>query len=320
VGVLIWLVGFLREPTRKHAAALVGLAATVVVVGGIVFAAVDHVSVLTGWYWAVTTATTVGYGDVTPKNGAGRVVAVVVMLTTIPMLGAVFALWSGAAAAARLRRLMHMGRSFPTGRFRLVVGMHPVVPGMLDELVRTGHDVVLVADVDAASVPVEVHHVKGEPTNLHSLRSAHPERAEHALVTGDTDGEVLISAVLLRECSRDLEVTALVHSSSAADALHDLGVRVALSADDLLSHTLAKVLEAPHAGELLIELLDSEEHTLDELAPPPEAAGKPLSAIRADREDLVLGLVQNGAVKLGLGEDPVVTAADRLLVVRPIRR
>jgi hypothetical protein len=43
----------------------------------------------------VTTATTVGYGDVTPRNTAGGVIATGVMLTTIPIVPAVFALVAG---------------------------------------------------------------------------------------------------------------------------------------------------------------------------------------------------------------------------------
>lgn len=40
----------------------------------------DFDSVLTGIYWAVVTITTVGYGDVAPITGAGRFLAVLVML------------------------------------------------------------------------------------------------------------------------------------------------------------------------------------------------------------------------------------------------
>lgn len=309
-----------RAGSRKHAVMLICLAGFIVVAGGIAYAIAESRSIWIGWYWAVTTASTVGYGDVTPKTTAGHVIAVVVMLAAIPVLGAVFAMWSGAAAATRLRRLMHMGRAFPEGRFRIVVGMHPVVPAMLDEIVKAGDDVVLVADVDPATVRDEVHLVRGDPTSVHALRSAHPEKAAHALVTGTSDGDVLVGAVLLHECAPELPMTGLVHSKPAAEALKDLGVGVSISADDLLSHALAKVLEAPHAGALIVELLDSDSHRLDELETTPEMAGRPLSSLRDERDDLVLGLVHGEEVDLGIGQDPVVAAGDRLLVARPSSR
>ncbi|MGO9197049.1 MAG: ion channel [Acidimicrobiales bacterium] len=308
---------FLVHPSRRHALWLIAAAAGVVLAGGIAFCVAENISPWLGLYWSVTTATTVGYGDVTPKTTAGHVIAIVVMLTTIPLLGAVFATWSGAAAAARLRRMLHMGRSFPEGTFRLVVGMQPVVPAMLDELVDTGHDVVLVADVDPVTVRDEVHLVKGDPTSEQALKAARPAKAEHALVTGASDGDVLVSVVLLRAAAPALAMTALVHSRSTSDALKDLGVSQTISTDELLSHTLAKALETPHAGALLVELLDSERHFIDELETTAEMTGRALSSLRNERDDLVLGLVHDDKVSLGIGEDPVVASGDRLLVARP---
>ena len=153
----------------------------------------------TGLYWAITTATTVGYGDVTPRNAAGRVIASLVMLTTIPLLAAVFALASGDVAAAGIRRILGMRSHFPEGRYRLVIGMNDAVPAILAELVAAGIPVVLVADTDPVSVPPDVHLVRGDPTDETVLKSAKPEGAEQALITGQSDGDVLVSAVLVRK-------------------------------------------------------------------------------------------------------------------------
>jgi voltage-gated potassium channel len=54
-----------RRIRERRILLLLLLAGAIVVVGGFAFAACDGVGVGTGLYWSVTTATTVGYGDVT---------------------------------------------------------------------------------------------------------------------------------------------------------------------------------------------------------------------------------------------------------------
>ena len=67
----------------RYASLLAGLTA---LGGGAAFAEVENRSTWTGVYWAVTTMTTVGYGDVTPKTDWGRAIAIVVMLVGIGFL------------------------------------------------------------------------------------------------------------------------------------------------------------------------------------------------------------------------------------------
>ncbi len=114
-----------RARHSRHVIVLLSLAVACVVAGGAVFAWTQHIPITTGLYWAITTATTVGYGDVIAHNPAGRLVASAVMLTTIPLLAAVFALVTGAAAAAGVRRVLALVREFPAGTYRVVIGMYP---------------------------------------------------------------------------------------------------------------------------------------------------------------------------------------------------
>ncbi|HEY1642750.1 MAG TPA: ion channel [Streptosporangiaceae bacterium] len=302
---------------RRNIVLLLLGATGIVLVGGAAFASTQHLPVTRGWYWAITTATTVGYGDVTPKNAIGRVIASVVMLTAIPLLAAVFALITGRAAAEGVRRIMALSSRAPDGAFRLVIGMHPAVPAILDELEHAGIPVVLAADVDPATIEHRVHVVRGDPTQAATIRAARPQAAEQALVTGQSDGDVLVSAVLLRKLAPDLNITALVGSAGVREALRDLGVSQTLSAHELIAGTLATSLEAPHAGEMMTQLVEAGGHRLTEVDAGPGAAGRPLSAIREERSGLVLGLVHGGRFSLGIADDPVVAAGDRLLVAVP---
>lgn len=309
----------IKLPYQKHVSGLLFSVLAVIVIGAKLFSMAERLPFTTGLYWAVTTATTVGYGDVTPQTPAGRLIAAAVMFTTIPMLAAAFAVVSGAAAAAGVRKVI-MHSQFPDGTYRLVIGMSASVPAILDELSLAGVPVVLVADVDPAAVPSGVHVVRGDPTEEATLRRARPEHAEQALITAETDGDVLVTAVLLRKAAPDLLVTALAGSASVREALRDLGVQQTWSAGELVARTLAMSLETPHAGEMIYQLVGNRE-VLAEIEAGESAVGKPLSAIRSEGAGgagLVLGLVHSGEFTLGIGEDPVVSAGDRLLIAEPI--
>jgi voltage-gated potassium channel len=79
---------FQREPVSiKNAVGVIVTATTLVVVAsGIAMRVFDphhFANIWVGMWWAVQTVTTVGYGDITPTDVLGRIVASVVMLTGI---------------------------------------------------------------------------------------------------------------------------------------------------------------------------------------------------------------------------------------------
>lgn len=82
---------FLREPPsiRLAASVIVTATALLVVGAGILISLLDHseyANVWVGMWWALQTVTTVGYGDVTPKEPSGRIVAAFVMLEGLALL------------------------------------------------------------------------------------------------------------------------------------------------------------------------------------------------------------------------------------------
>jgi voltage-gated potassium channel len=300
---------------RHRAAALLSVAAFSIFVGGALFGLTDHVSLGTGLYWAVVTASTVGYGDVTPHNSASRIVSVIVILTVIPTLAAVFALAAGLAAVVQFRRLFGMEYLAPAGSFTVVFGMQPAVPQILEDLIASGRTVVLVAEVH----PSEVHHrvqlVAGDPTNEVVIRKSRPERADDALLACPDDGDVLVTCVALRSLAPQLEVFALARSPKIAQALRDLGIERTLSSDELVAHTLAKSLEAPHAGELLLSLIDSERYRMTEVPVGEEMVGRAPGELRLDPPALVLGVLRDGITSAILLEDPQLRQGDVLITL-----
>jgi len=101
---------FLRKPVtvRSAASIIVTSTAVIVVASGALMRVLDHKeypNIFIGMWWAIQTVTTVGYGDVTPKDVAGRIVASFVMLEAIALVAIVTAAITSTfvARAAHLR-------------------------------------------------------------------------------------------------------------------------------------------------------------------------------------------------------------------------
>ena len=62
------------------------VALVTVLAGGAAFAYAEGTSTWDGVWWAMTTVTTVGYGDISPKTDLGRALAILVMLVGIGFL------------------------------------------------------------------------------------------------------------------------------------------------------------------------------------------------------------------------------------------
>lgn len=306
----------LTRVKRSQVIVLLVASLVCVVAGAIAFAATQHVSFGIGLYWAITTATTVGYGDVTPHNTVGRVIAILEMVTAIPLFGAAFAFLAAALTATRLAKLLHMEDGPPRGSFVAIYGMHDAVRRIAEEVAQAGERVVVVADSNLESLPMTVETIKGDPTLEAVLRRSEPERASRLLIAVEDEKDALLIAVMLRHLAPSVPMIAVANSSRIATALTDLGVETTVSVEDLLGHTLAKSIETPHAGDLLLEMVRSPDVIFSELAPPVALVGRTLSQARSLEEGLLLGVVKDGQVHMGISTDPTIEAQDAILVLR----
>jgi len=317
---MLFVLSFLQQVRRHQIYVMLALAAAAIVGGGVAFAVAEHVGIGTGLYWAVVTATTVGYGDVTPHNSTGRVIAVLEMLTAIPLFAGVFATVTATVTSLRLKTIL-LGlehKLLPDQAYVAIYGNHTIVPSVARELLTGGLRVLVVAeDADQSEFPNGVHIVAGDPTSEDVVLRSLKGEVLRALVAMAEEGDALVTAVLLRHFAPELHVTVVAHSAHVARALEDLGVDQAVSAEELVGHLIAKSLEAPHAAQLIRNMVDSDRYRFNEIDLPSDLTGLTLSEARGSRQELVLAVVHDDEVMMGVNNDPTLRAGDRLLVLRP---
>jgi voltage-gated potassium channel len=99
---------FMRQPPSvRNAAGVIVMATTLVVVGaGVLISVIDrdeYPNVGIGIWWALQTVTTVGYGDVAPKQLTGRLVGAAVMLEGIAFIAIITAVITSSFVARATR-------------------------------------------------------------------------------------------------------------------------------------------------------------------------------------------------------------------------
>lgn len=291
-----------------------------VILGGAwLFARAEGIGYFRAVYWAVTTASTVGYGDIVPTNTRARLIAMGMMVLAVPLLGLALAGIASSLVEGRLRSILGMaGHAFPRGS-TLVLDWPPAAQAAVADLLRRRHNVVVLADVDRLGLEgAGLHFVHGDPTDEGTLAGLRPAEARVALLCHQRDGDLLAAAISLHRLAPDLPLMALPARASTAAALRELGIGVSFPSGEFLGYVLARGSEAPHAGAFLWQLLADDRHRLHEREVGAAEIGRSVEVVRADgagRGELVLGVVREDGVGFGLTPDRPLGAGDRLLVL-----
>jgi hypothetical protein len=107
---------------RQHGARIVFIAAfTLDVVCGLIFAVSEHVPFVSGLYWSLEEATTVGTG-VEPHSTIGKIVKVLVALTVIPLFAATFSIFTTALTATHVQNVEDNIKKHVTNRLEHHLG------------------------------------------------------------------------------------------------------------------------------------------------------------------------------------------------------
>lgn len=303
--------------TRRTELYIASAALICVLLGAVLFSYFDHHSFWQALYWSIVTAATVGYGDIAPNNVAGQVIAIGLMFTAIPLFGALFSIFAARIAEAKIRRLIGMEHIGPRDEHILVLGNADETLTVIHSLKEVGHIVLIAQDIDSSAVPRGVSFIKGDPRDPNVIARARPKAAQHAIITGVRDGDILETAIALKEVAPDIPITVSTRSALASRALQALGIQRTLVWQELLGHTLAKSLQAPHAGGLLMQMVNSDEFVIEEVPVSKEMIGKRFGSVRNTHAEYILGIAQGDDVMLGVRRDPIVEKEATLLVLRP---
>ncbi|MFN7252345.1 MAG: potassium channel family protein [Anaerobacillus sp.] len=148
-------------------------------------------TVFEGIWWAIVTASTVGYGDYTPVTNVGRFLAFLVILFGIGVVS--FFVTSLASTAITTRNAFKHGElSFKKDGHYVVIGWNERAKNTIAQLQQLNDrlDIVLI-DQTMKQCPINnnmIHFIRGNPLEDKTLERANIEKAHTVVITANLHG------------------------------------------------------------------------------------------------------------------------------------
>lgn len=282
-------------------------------------------------WWAITTLSTVGYGDLYPITPAGRLVAMATMVLGVGVLGTL-----AASLAAGLLELRDWGRK---GLGRTNVEDHLLVLGWSSkssaalEAFRADPryrrmPIVVVADLESSPMTDgDVRFVRGLPSRRDVLERACAADAARAVVFARdpndprSDHETALVVMTLRKLNPRVRVSVELVSSEHHELLAESGCDAIVDASRVSVRLMVRGVQDVGVSDVVEGLLESGEGSeLYRIAVPADLVGRTYrdcAIALIDRRASIVG-VARGQKKL-LNPDPslVLRPDDELFVVAP---
>ncbi len=285
------------------------------------FSYYEKISFFKAFYWAITTATTVGYGDVTPTNNIGRVIAMGLMVIGIGILGLFLATITSIMFDFKIGRIFGTMESHFFNDHIVILGYGDLVKSSLAGILKEGRNVTLIADIDKA--PADNNHlvfIKGSIKDENIIDKANLKNAKICIISDEDDSSSLISAIAVRAKYKDIYIIALIHKKEIKKALMEIGVNEVFSSGSFSAKVLIESIKFQGVSKFFDQLLDEsfKEGLVEKPVPKDVINNKFYEAMKYFKEksdEIIVGIKRGEDIIINPEKDFDLKEDDRFILI-----
>ena len=236
-------------------------------------------TIVDAFYFTVVTASTVGYGDVTPKTGAAADIAQLFVLSSLVMNVAAFAVALGVLLTPAIEAQLSKALGKMTDRqidllddHVLVLGHGDLTEPILEELdARDGTEYAVVTVDQTAAQRLTDHEVPvlvADPSDVEPLERANLEGARAVVVATEDDARDALAILTARQLNPDVRIVAAVTQRENINKLRRAGADQVISPTTLGGHILIDCAFGADSGDATTDLLGEAIDDVEELDDP----------------------------------------------------
>lgn len=287
-------------------------------------------TVFEGIWWAVVTASTVGFGDYAPKTTVGRLLGIGLIFAGAGFLSAYFI--NLAAAAVTSQNSLREGKGVYTNKNHLIIiGWNERTKEIIDHLqiMPVSRHIVLIDDSLQTNPYTEkvVHFIQGPPYKEETLKKANLKEAAIALITSDqnknevyADMNSILTLVAMKGSNPTLHCIVEVLTNDQVINAERAGADEVIQTNKHSSSIMLNSLHQEGASEALLHLMDpTNGGFLKSVNPEPEWAEMSFGelAITLLKEQILLiGIQRAGETMINPPLSLKINISDELLVIK----
>jgi voltage-gated potassium channel len=275
-------------------------------------------TVFDGVWWAIITASTVGYGDFYPVSLAGRITGMILLLVGTGFLSSYFIHLS--AATVNKQNAYSEGRvSFKGNRHIIIIGWNERSRTIIRSLIKT--ESLILVDDTLGSNPIKddnIHFIRGRANKDETLLNAGISTARKVIITSDqnldelqADMNTILTLLAIKGLNPDIRCIAEIQTSEQVNNARRAGADELIPTNALTSAVLLNSISSPEVVNPLLDFLG-------------ELNGKHLSYIEAEaslinkdfQEASIFLLRERNIILIGIkrGDDIIISPVNNIKI------
>lgn len=284
-------------------------------------------TIFDGVWWAVITASTVGYGDFVPLTVPGRITAMVLLLAGTGFLSSYFISLS-AATVTKQNQYLEGKMSYRGSGHVIIIGWNERSREIIRTISETKEPILLIDDSLKAN-PLKDHHVhfiRGRANNDDTLLSANIHSAKKVIITSDqkldelqADMHTVLTLLAIKGINPNLYCIAEVLTNEQANNARRAGANELIQTNTLTSAViLNSIFTDGHVNSLLDFLGELNGKHLSYLQAADyltEVSFQEASALLLEKDIILIGIKKGDDLVVNPDNLSKISSGDQLLVI-----